>query len=761
MFLAVKVLQLNQSLFRDKFDTDYLVKLLLGHHGLGYIDLSNFSRNYSLRPRAMFSIFSGSSGASSETKSANGSDTSAEIDSLKQEVEDLRSLLAKTEAKASAAEALSTDGSDVGQLRAKVIDLEGKWALTNKELADAVQKYRLLIIDASKAAQMETVTNAAIKETIQQQKDDFRYRDGTDTINSLNGEVQRLKDLLNQKEKEKDALAKEFQDKHAEWVEKTDQLVGTMGDHKNAHSKVLVTLADEITALQDKSKAVADSVGDKDAQAEKANKNAAQAAEKLDAAEKEQEKLQQQAKNLAMSLSDLNASNSKLSSTNSALNQQITESRNQQILLEGQIDGLNDKMQKAARDHEVALKDMERKQDALKSKLLDTEAELKKANDELQRTLSDVAKAKAAAEAAAKMLADQRELNERALGAKDAANSTASEAAKQLQDLLAGAQKKDDDFRLERKTLLSKIDDLMRQQAENAAVPVVWQKKLDDLSSNKLRELNALMAAHAAENEANAQQLRQLKSINDGLMAQNDELNKKLAQLSRQWDQDKAKISALEAELKATKDKYADLPALLSAAKLENAALQKLTDDQDAIIADLRPQIAKLQGEVAHSTAQLNASRSSSESTNSAVMSELIDAQNQNGFLRDKVADLQTQIAGYEADVANLERQKLELQANNAALKAENKDLGQNIDNLNSNLREKETQLQTEVITKTQRLPEGLQDKIDILTTQLKQVQVLTTSIQLDMVPVEETSYSKQTSSSSSRSSSSSSSSSS
>ena len=708
---------------------------------------------------AMFSIFSGASGASSETKSANGSDTSAEVDSLKQEVEDLRKLLAKTEAKANAAEALSNDGSDVGQLRAKVIDLEGKWALTNKELADAVQKYRLLIIDASKAAQMETVTNAAIKETIQQQKDDFRFRDGTDQINFLNGELQRLKDLLNQKEKEKDALAKEFQDKHAEWVDRTDQLVGTMGDHKNAHSKVLGTLADEIAALQDKSKAVADSVGDKDAQAEKANKNAAQAAEKLEAAEKEQEKLQQQAKNLATSLSDLNASNLKMSSTNNALNQQITESRNQQILLEGQIDGLNDKIQKAGRDHEAALKDMERKQDALKSKLLDTEAELKKANDELQRTLSDVAKAKAAAEAAAKMLADQRELNERALGAKDAANSTASEAAKQLQDLLSAAQKKDDDFRLERKTLLSKIDDLMRQLTDNAAVPVVWQKKLDDLSSNKLRELNALMAAHAAENEANAQQLRQLKSINDGLMAQNDELNKKLAQLNRQWDQDKAKISALEAELKATKDKYADLPALLSAAKLENVALQKLCDDQDAIIADLRPQIAKIQGELAHSTAQLNASRSSSESTNTAVMSELTDAQNQNAFLRDKVADLQTQIAGYEADVGNLERQKLELQANNAALKAENKDLGQNIDNLNSNLREKETQLQTEVITKTQRLPEGLQDKIDILTTQLKQVQVLTTAIQQDMVPVEETSYSKQTSSTSSSSSSSSSSS--
>jgi chromosome segregation ATPase len=230
-------------------------------------------------------------------------------------------------------------------------------------------------------------------------------------------------------------------------------------------------------------------------------------------------------------------------------------------------------------------------------------------------------------------------------------------------------------------------------------------------------------------------------------MAQNDDMGKKLATISRGWDQDKGRISGLEADLKTTKDKYAEMPQQLSQAKMEAAAAQRLYEGQVAIVDQLRAQVLQMQSELGRAQSQLGAAQTTTSATTSAMMTELQDSQTQNLFLRDKVAEAQTQIAGLEADVRNLERQKMELGAANAALKAENKDLEKNLESTSNSLKEKETQLTTEIITKTQRLPEGLQDKIDILTTQLRQVQTLTVAIQQDMVPVEETSYSKNTTS--------------
>ena len=716
----------------------------------------------------MFSFF-GSNGESASSSSGSGASSSSSggsaaaaagadasiVASLKKEVEDLRKLLTKTEAKAAAAEALNNDGSDVGVLKGKVVELEAKLALAAKELADAVQKYRLLIIDASKAAHVEVTTNDAIKATIEKQKDDFIFRDQTNAMAQLKSEIEALKKQLSDKDKTIDEQKELFQQKHAEWVAQTENLVAAMGEHKVAHSNVLNTVADELQQQQKKNQEVANTVGDTEVKTQQAAQVAAKATEKLEASEKAVAEAQLQLAALSSELADLQASSSKTESTNQALNRQITESRNSQIILEGQIEALNEKLAKAARDGDAQVAAMERKVDGLKEKLLDAEGELKKSNDDLARALADVAKAKAEKDAVARNLADQRDLNEKALGAKDAANTTAATAAKQIADLAADAANKDEAYRTERKALLSRIDELQRAATETSAIPVQWQRKLDDTVAAKAKELNALMAAHASENDANMQQLKQLKAVNDSLTAQNDDLGKKLATTSRGWDQDKGRISALEADLKTLKDKYADLPAQLSAAKMDAAAAQRMYEGQAALADQLRTQVLQVQGQLGTAQAQLSAAQTSTTATTQAVMGELQEVQTHNNFLRDKVADLQTQIAGLEADIGNLERQKMELGAANAALKADNKDLEKNLEATTNTLKEKETQLTTETITKTQRLPEGLQDKIDILTTQLRQVQSLTVSIQQDMVPVEETSYSKNTTSSSSSSSSS------
>jgi len=699
----------------------------------------------------MFSFLTGSADSADSKPSSdsvsNGSADAEQISTLKSEVESLRKLLAKTEAKAAAAEALNDDGSDASKLKTQLLDTQHKLELSKKELADAVQKYRILVIDSSKAAQLEVVTNEAIKATIQQQKDDFKFRDGTDKMAGLQAELDKLKAQLAEKDKKIDGLTKEFQDKHAEWVDKTDKLVAQMGEHKEGHSKVLNTVVGELEEQQKALNQVKDNQGDKDAQTQKATKEAAKASEKLDAAEKAKEQLQGELQSLSSQLSEMSETSSKLTSTNSALNQQITDARNKQIGLEGQIDDLNNKLKQAARDKEAELAALERKLDALKDKLLDTENELSKANDELTRAVADVAKAKAAQDALNKLLADQRDLTDKTLNSKEAAHAGAAAASKQMADLIADAAAKDEAHKIERKTLLGKIDDLLRSQTETQNIPLVWQKKLDDANAAKAKDINSMLDSHAKQNEANSQQIKQLKAVNDNLIAQNEDLTKKLALMSRQMDQDKARISALENDLKTTKEKYADLPNQLSAAKMERDQYKKLYEDQIPVINDLRRKQLDLQGELAESQSKLAASQSSSESNTNSILKEMNDSKQQNAFLRDKVADLQTQIAGLDADIANLERQKLELTAGNAALKAENKQLQGDLDDSQAALKEKETQLTTETITKTMRLPEGLQDKIDTLTTQLKQVQSLTVAIQMDMVPEEVTTVDKTTAS--------------
>lgn len=683
----------------------------------------------------------------------------AEITSLKQEVEHLRKLLSRSEAKANAAiaAAAANDESDIGVLKFKASEAERKLELCQTELNDAVIKYRILIMDASKAAHVEVQTSDKIKETIQKQKDDFCCRECTDDVRDMKDEIERLKLLLSQKDNKIESLRRDCQLKHIRWTEDTEKLVNQLGDHKDSHNKVLDTVGTEIENLQKKNQEVADVQGDTAAKAKKADKEAQKAAAKLADVEKEKDALEQQAQNLQTALSDLNAINAKLGSTNSSLNQQITEVRNEQISLESKVETLQDQLAKAARDKDNAISDMEKKNDQLKEKIFDVEDELRRAQDDLLSTNNEVAKAKAALEALNRTLADQRELHDKALGAKDAAHNTANSASKQVADLLADSQRKDEAYRIERKALLEKIDALMMQAIDSQSQTSSFQSRIDSAVAQKSIEMNTLMTVHSAENEANNQQLRQLKAANDNLMSVNEELNRKIAQLSRQSDQDKSRIGDLEAQIKALSIKYGDMPAQLAALKSELTTLQRLYEDQLAQNNDLRNNLNEALQTTSNLQAKLSSLQSTSNASTASIRDEVKEVQTQNTVLRDKIGGLTNQISGLEADVKALERRSLELTANNAALKADNANLEKNLVAAQSEATQLRTIQTTEIITKTQRLPEGLQDKIDSLTTQLKQAQSLTFAIQQDMAPVEESSSSSMRTSSSSSSSNSSS----
>jgi chromosome segregation ATPase len=265
-------------------------------------------------------------------------------------------------------------------------------------------------------------------------------------------------------------------------------------------------------------------------------------------------------------------------------------------------------------------------------------------------------------------------------------------------------------------------------------------------------KINVLLYQLNSLNKDLLQQLKQLKTINDNLVAQLDDANKKLRAAQRQNDVDQSKIGALEADLKAAREKLADLPAQLSAAKGEAATNQKLYEGALVQIGDLRTKMNTLQQENTELGSRIEAVTSQSSASSQTTQVELKESVMQNKFLRDKTAQLQDEINGLEAEVGALERRAQELTAANAALKAENKDLGDLLDAAKATL-QKDKEKTTEIITKTQRIPESLQDKIDILTTQLKVAQSLTMAIQQDMVPVEETSYSTTTSRESSSSS--------
>jgi chromosome segregation ATPase len=577
----------------------------------------------------MFS-FLNNLGSSSDDKSVSGGDaasssSSSEVASLKSEIESLRRLLTKTEAKAEAATALNNDGSDIGTLRTKLADTESKLTLTMQELADAVQKYRLLVIDASKAAHSEVKTNDAIKDTIQKQNYEMGNiaKDQQKDIQDLRDQLAALKAQLQDRDEKIHDLKKENADRHKEWTDNTAQLVNQIGDHKQTHSNVISTVAGELQNEQKKNEHVANNVGDTQNKAIKATADAEKAKEKVAVFEAVVAETQAQNLVLQSSVADLTSTSETLKSTNQQLNQQITETRNQQIALQAQIVAMKDQIAKANRDKDQVAAEAERKQDALKDKLLDAQEELRKTAEDLNRALADAAKAKAAQDQLAKTLADTRDLHDKTLGAKDAAHDTASTATQQVAGLLADAEQKAEQYRNERKALLDKIDDLMRNLNAATTDSMQAQKRIDDVAAQKTKEMTKLMDAHAKENEANAQQLKQLKTINDNLVAQLDDANKKLRAAQRQNDVDQSKIGALEADLKAAREKLADLPAQLSAAKGEAATNQKLYEGALVQIGDLRTKMNTLLQENTELGSRIEAVTSQSSASSQTTQVEL------------------------------------------------------------------------------------------------------------------------------------------
>jgi predicted nuclease with TOPRIM domain len=107
--------------------------------------------------------------------------------------------------------------------------------------------------------------------------------------------------------------------------------------------------------------------------------------------------------------------------------------------------------------------------------------------------------------------------------------------------------------------------------------------------------------------------------------------------------------------------------------------------------------------------------------------------------LKSEVNQLEGQLAQKRAEIKTLQGQKAELEQE-LAVQVE----------VAATSKSKLTSLQESINTTTrQRIPDGLQEKIDQLTYQLRQTQILAMDVQQNMIPVEESIVNKSSSSNS------------
>ena len=664
--------------------------------------------------------------------------SAAEIAALKTQVDDAKKAQAAAEARALKAEkALAT--SDNASLVAAKEDVEKRLALCTKELADAVQKYRLLVVDATKAAQVEITTNDAIKSTIAKIKDDtgVTAKINDREVADLKVENAGLRKDNKGKDETIDELRRACKQMAAGRVEDMEAITEKLGEHKDKHANVLDKVATELAAETTKYATTANTVGDTAIKAAVAEKAAMQAMEQAREAEEKVEALAAEKADLQDKVADAKAKEARMSSQIMAISNQLTEQRTENMMLQDEMGSLKDKADKAAQEQQKQIADKGNEAQDLRDKVADLKELLKMAAAELDDVKTDKKEADELCERLRKQLADQRALASMALNAQDAAHAGAGNAAKQVNDILNAAEDKEQAFREEKKALLSKISELMEKTEEASGLADTAQKKINDAKVAQTKEINNMMSAHNKEVEANGERIRQLQLENEKLMTENDVLLNKLASQQRAAVADMARIQDLESTLQALKEMNAALLLEISALKAELAAIKAMYDTLKAQYDALRDESMDIKNSLNEAMSRL----SSTNSSTSAVKDELKDQQDKNKYLQGALAQNQDKLNNIEAEVKALERRNADLVPQVQALKAEKAELANALVAVKADNKKLQTTLidtRKETTTKTMRLPPGFQDKIDDLTRQLKTAEKLTTQIQQDMVPIEE-----------------------
>lgn len=658
----------------------------------------------------------------------------------------------------------SAPSGSIEEADAKLYETESQLDSTNKklelckkELNDAVTKYRLLISETNKTRESEKnaclchgqVMDGSKKDVAtligqhQQELDMYNKK-----INCLNTEVKLKEGLI-------DKLKNDISDILLNKGDDSKMLIAAHTKVKNQHANEFNHVVNDLDEASEKLQLTEKALEQKD----KRNKDLEGFAVKLqgdnDVINSKLKDKVKECDELKDEVKTITADNKKLSGQVSGLQNQLDTSNKEKSQLLNENMGLREDIGKVKSEAQSSrfnndkeldmLRDSERK---LSQSLASLKADLARLMAERDDLLQKVNK----------LQYENGELLKELNSAREAAAASAASAAKHMEQLNREQQQREDGFRAERNALLAKIEDLLREIQVRKDEMRLYQAKIDKINAEKAAELANLMTHHAAEIEANNSELMRARSeIAQGKMRINqfeDEIKdlRKDIQVERVHEED------LEHQLQLQRFKVGELQQQIHDLEALNSALQNKYDNMKAdfdnmkmmydnslsAVENLKSQLSSMAKSKAEATSDLeNKIRSLMTKSSSSESSEMQSQQAISG-LKMEVNQLEGQLSQKKAEIKTLQGQK-------AALEQE---LAVQVE-VAANSKNKLTALQETINTTTrQRIPDGLQEKIDQLTYQLRQTQIIAMDVQQNMIPVEETITTKASNSSSSESSS-------
>jgi len=630
-----------------------------------------------------------------------------------------------------------------------------KLELCKKELNDAVTKYRLLISETNKTREAEKNACLCHGQVMDGSKKDVATLIGQhqQELEIYNKKIGCLNTEIKLKEALIDKLKSDVSDSLLNRGDESKLLIAAHTKVKNQHANEFNHVVNDLDEASEKLLLTEKALEQKD----KRNKDLEGFAVKLqgdnDFVSSKLKDKSKECEELKDEVKTVTADNKKLSGQVSGLQNQLDTSNKEKSQLLNENMGLREDIGKVKNEAQSSrfsndkeldmLRDSERK---LSQSLATLKGELGRLMAERDDLLQKVNK----------LQHDNVELLKELNSVRDAAANSAASAAKHMEQLNREQQQREDAFRAERNALLAKIEDLLREIQIRKDEMRIYQAKIDKINAEKAIELANLMTLHATEIEANNSELMRARGeIIQGKM-RISQLEDELKDMRKEYEVEKAHDEDLEHQLQLQRFKVGELQQNIHDLESLNSALQNKFDNMKADYGNMKMMYDNSLSAIENLKGQLSAMAKSKAEAISDLESKIKSLMSKSTTSASSEMQSQQAISGFKNEVAQLESQLAQKRAEIKALQGQKAALEQELAvqvEVAATSKNKLTSLQESINTTTrQRIPDGLQEKIDQLTYQLRQTQIIAMDVQQNMIPVEETIVAKSSSSNSSSS---------
>lgn len=671
----------------------------------------------------------------------------AEINKLKNEIKKYKDELyqqqsAPVKKQAAASGSVEEADAKLYETELQLDSTSKKLELCKKELNDAITKYRLLISETNKTRDAEKNACSCHGQVMDGSKKDVANLIGQhqQELEIYNKKIGCLNTEIKLKEALIDKLKGDMADTLLNRGDDSKLLIAAHTKVKNQHANEFNHVVNDLDEASEKLLLTEKALDQKD----KRNKDLEGFAVKLqgdnDFITNKLKDKSKECEDLKEEVQEVKSDNKKLSNQVSGLQTQLDTSNKEKSQLMGENMGLREDIGKVKNEAQSSRFSNDKELDMLRDSERKLSQSLATNKAELSRLISE---RDDLAQKCNKLQNDNIELLKELNSLRDAAGASAASAAKHMEQLNREQQQREDAFRAERNALLAKIEDMLREIQVRKDEMRIYQARIDKINAEKAAELANLMTLHAAEIEANNSELMRARGDISQSKMRINQLEDEIRDLRKELENEKAHDDDLEHQLQLQRFKVGELQQQIHELESLNSALQSKFDNMKAdydnmkmmydnslsAVEQLKNQLSSLAKSKADAISELENKIKTLMSKSSSSESSGLQSQQAIVNLKMEMSQLEAQLAQKKGEIKNLQSQKADLEQELAvqvevALTSKNK----------------LTTLQESINTTTrQRIPDGLQEKIDQLTYQLRQTQIIAMDVQQNMIPIEET----------------------